>query len=152
MNSQTAKGAQSFSGPNSSNSMASALVRDVGSRGPSTVFGELAWVTDTNAPETAMTTTVTRIMQVGGVQRGQANIGRPGAWLRPAASKPGPPIGHVQPCFPDPLCRLVHVPRQCCINAARVQACKICCVCLPCRSPRMTGTSWSGSSPARRAV
>lgn len=63
MNSQTAKGCQSFGGA-SSNSMASALVREVGTRGPSTVFGELAWITDTNAPETAMTTTVTRIMQI----------------------------------------------------------------------------------------
>lgn len=57
----TAGGGLSFS---SSFSMAAALVREVGTRATSEAFAELAWVTDTSAAETVVTTTVTRIMQV----------------------------------------------------------------------------------------
>ena len=50
----------------SSVNLTSALVRDMGRRGPGGSFAELAWVTDTNAPDTVITTTVARIMQVRG--------------------------------------------------------------------------------------
>ncbi len=104
------KGHHSFSAA-SSNSMASALVREVGTRGPSTVFAELAWVTDTNAPETAMTTTVTRIMQVRGTPRGRAS-------KTPGGGRPPVPS-------PASACYMhVHALLHGCQSAAEAVSCK----------------------------